>query len=71
MEREAWAEGRSLKDYQGSFSQSSLVEEKTRPFPLSLRIYVMVLADQQGPENAAYLTTKLELPDLEIPVTST
>lgn len=29
----------------------------------------MVLADQQGPENAAYLTTKLELPDLEIPVT--
>lgn len=29
----------------------------------------MALADQQGPENAAYLTTKLELPDLEIPVT--
>ena len=29
----------------------------------------MVLADQQEPENAAYLTTKLELPDLEIPVT--
>lgn len=29
----------------------------------------MVLADQQGPENAAYLITKPELLDLEIPVT--
>lgn len=29
----------------------------------------MVLADQQGPENAAYLPTKLDLPDLEIPLT--
>lgn len=29
----------------------------------------MVLANQQGPENAAYLTTELQLPDLEIPVT--
>lgn len=29
----------------------------------------MVFADQQGPENAAYLITKLELLNLEIPVT--
>lgn len=43
--------------------------EKIRPFPLFLSIHVIVLADQQGPENAAYLTARLELPDLEIPVT--
>lgn len=28
----------------------------------------MVLAGQQGPKNAAYLITKLELADLKIPV---
>lgn len=46
-----------------------LAVEKIQPFPLSLSTHVMILADQQGPENAAYLTPKLGLPNLEILVT--